>query len=202
MQHTRLPVALIALVLVAAACSGSEGSSDGPTLPTAAPSVMVPQDLDSPIFVANVQLTDDGFDPDMIFVPAGRQVRLVLRNRGSHEHHYRVAGLIASEIRWLMEPDVDEEEIDNLLADNAGFTDDDVEHILHHMTPSYVPFKDASLSGIKPLRNEVHGYAQAGQTDVLTFYPLATGKYEVEDVRYPEFTGTFVVFDPRPPEGS
>jgi hypothetical protein len=38
-----------------------------------------------------------------------------------------------------------------------------------------------------------------GSTDAISFYPVNTGRFEVEDVLFPEITGTVIVF--LPPEG-
>jgi hypothetical protein len=199
---SRWSMVLMLVALVAGACSSGSTTEETQPVPeetvvpveeaTAEVSVAVVPDYSAPTFTVNVTFTDEGYEPDTIFIPAGRQVRLVLRNRGSHEHHYRVVGLIASDIRWLQVPDINEDEI---LAMEGSFIDD-AEHILHHIEPEFVPFKAASLSGIRPLATEVHGYAQNGTSDVVLFFPLQTGTFTAEDVRYPEITGRVIVFDP------
>jgi hypothetical protein len=156
--------------------------------------VVVLPDYNAPTLTVNVTFTDEGFEPEIVHMPAGRQIRLVLRNRGSREHHFRVVGMPVAEVRWLMVPEVDEEEQLAMEAE-SGFVDD-AAHILHHLEPEFVPFKPASASGIRPLPGEVHGYAQNGTSDTLLFFPLETGVFTVEDVRYPEITGRVIVFDP------
>ena len=195
-------LSLAGLLLVATACSGSDGSGVTEATPstTTLPggrdvsTYSVVPDYEAPTFFVNVTFTDTGFEPETVHIPAGRQVRLVLRNRGSLEHHYRVVGLAASEVRWLMVPEVDEEEQLEMEAE-SGFVDD-ADHILHHLEPQFVPFKPASLSGIRPLPGEVHAYAQTGTSDVVLFFPLEVGTFIVEDVRHPEITGRVIVFDP------
>lgn len=191
MTKKRWLTALATLALVAGACSDTASTS----APEAV-SVVVPQDVTADEFLVNVILTDTGYEPETIFIPAGRPIRLVLRNRGETEHHYRVAGLIPSDLRWRLEPQLDTYDLES----DPEFADayvDDIEHILHHLTPTYVPFKEESRSGIKPIGNEVHGYTHRGTIDVMTFYALQTGSYDVIDELHPELTGTVVVFDPR-----
>ena len=81
--------------------------------------------------------------------------------------------------------------------DIAGVTDEaEMEHLLHHLAPSWAPTKAESPSGIKPVGLDVHGYVSLGTNDVLTFFALQTGEYVSEDVLYPELTGRVVVFAP------
>jgi hypothetical protein len=183
------------LVSMVSGCA-SEGSAPAPT--TAAPAtdapaiVTVAPDPDAPEYVVSVSMTDDGYDPHTLFLPAGRQVRLVLRNRGETEHHYRVVGLDASEIRWYLYPEMTEDEV---IAMEGGDVDD-VEHVMHHLTPQFVPFRQESLAEIRPLSTEVHGYAEPGGHDVVLFYPTSVGSFAVQDVFHPAITGKVVVFDP------
>lgn len=185
---------LAALSLLLSACSGpsaSDGSSD---------SQEVTLHLDEPTVRVNVVLTDEGFEPSTILIPAGRNIRLVLRNHGTTEHHYRIAGMIPDEILWLLTPDVTEFELDSMTEEErdrfgVGDTTGDEDHELHHLTPSFVPFREVSRSGIRPLPNEVHGYVQLGQTDVILFYTTDVGEYVSEDVRFPDLTGRVVVFN-------
>ena len=155
--------------------------------------------------VINVTFTDTGFEPEIVFVPAGQPVRLVLRNRTEREHHYRVQGLLASDVRYFVFPDVSSEELDGLTVEELGAIDPalayatdaaEIEHILHHLLPYQVMSRDISRSGIKPIPGEVHGYAHRGEFDTLNFIPLTTGRFTVEDTRFPEITGTMVVFLP------
>lgn len=206
-RRSRLGFTLVTLALIAGACSGS---ADSATDRVEERSVTVAANPAADEFVVNVTFTESGFEPETVFVPAGFPVRLVLRNRSEHEHHYRVARLVASEVRWIEYPEVDEYEIDSMSTEElreldpalVGVTDRaELEHLLHHMQPIFSPTKAASLSGIKPLAGEVHGYAQRGESDTLTFFPLTTGRFHAEDVLNPEITGTFVVFLPPGTEG-
>jgi hypothetical protein len=193
----RVFAGVLAVLLLAAACS--EGSEGAP----AQESVMVQPDLSLPPLNVNVVLTDDGFEPDTIFLPAGRQIRLVLRNRGTKEHHFRIEGLIPGQLAWMLVPELSEDEIDSLTEEQLmeyGLEVTDVsdaselEHYLHHLKPTFVPTKETSPAGVKPLGTEVHGYVTIGTTDTLSFYPLNTGTFKSEDVLFPEITGTVIVF--------
>ncbi len=197
MTGRRWATAFAAFVLLASACSADTSSQPDSLATTTTTSVMVPADPDAGVFIANVNMTDAGFDPAILFLPAGRYVRLVLRNRGEEEHHYRVVGLIPAQLRWLRPADLDEDQIESS-EEFVGVYEDDVEHVLHHLAPSYVPFKEESPAGIKPIGNEVHGYAATGKIDVVAFYALETGTYEVVDALFPEIKGQIIVFDPRP----
>lgn len=197
---------LLAFAVAFAACTSDdpEAAPPGSAPPDAAPpttqgSITVLPDYESDVFVANVYMDEDGFDPSTIHVPAGRHVKLVLRNRGSYEHHYRVVGLVASEISWYQYPEIDEDEL--LAQELEGGFVGDIEHVLHHLTPDFVPFREESRSGVRPLPTEVHGYAYGGDHDVLFFFPLNTGSFVVQDVLNPDITGKFVVFDAEVFEG-
>lgn len=198
----RWAAGLVALSVAVTACVGaSEESGDTADGASGTTVTMATPDLESETLVVNVALTDTGFEPETIFLPAGRHVQLVLRNRGTREHHYRVIGLVPAYMSWYLYPEVDISEIDAMSPaerEELGISGDidDPEHVVHHLTPTFVPFKEESRSGIRPIPNEVHGYAQAGGSgDVLTFFPLNTGSYVVEDVLHPEITGKVVVFE-------
>lgn len=197
MSGSALAVAL-ALSLVAA-CGGSSGSGTTTTEP-----VTVAAQVDMAPLTVNVLLTDEGFEPETIFIPAGRQIQLVLRNRGTGEHHYKIRGLVPSSLAWISIPEVDSYDLDSMTPgelasygiDLTGVTDEwEIEHILHHLEPTFVPFRDASPSGIKPIGLEVHGWVTLGTVDVISFFALTTGTYQSEDVLHPGLTGAVVVFD-------
>ena len=127
---------------------------------------MVEPDFSLPPLNVTVILTDEGFEPDMIFLPAGRMIRLVLKNRSTAEHHFRIDGLIPVQMRWMKVPEVDEadaatmspEELAVYGIDIEGVTDEaELQHIFHHLQPTFEPTKEASPAGIKPLGTDVHG---------------------------------------------
>jgi hypothetical protein len=199
----RVGIVLVVLALGASACSsGDEGATASARSEENV--TVLPNRLANEV-VVNVTFTDAGFEPATVFVPAGIPVRLALRNRTEHEHHYRVAGLLASDVRYFSFPAVSTDELEGLPPEEiaeidpvlVGITDEaEAEHILHHLLPTTELSKAPSAHGIKPLPGEVHGYTERGQFDILNFIPLRTGRYVVEDVLNPEITGTFVVFLP------
>jgi hypothetical protein len=201
MNRTR-PTLLLALAaalsLVAVAC----GSAPSVAAPAAPESVTVQPDLSYPPYLVNVYLTDTGFEPEILLLPAGRPVTLILRDHGTGEHHYRVEGLIPAQLQWLMIPEITEYDLQNLSpADLAARGIDlenpsDVEHQLHHLVPTWVPVRDRSPAGIKPLGTEVHGWVTIGSTDTISFIPLNTGTFVAENVLHPEITGKVIVFLP------
>lgn len=132
----------------------------------------------------NVALTDDAIDPSPVFVPLGRPVRLVVRNRGSSEHHYRVVGLVPKDLLWLAQG------LSTASAAGAG-TDD---HSDHHGEMSFVPFRFASTAGVRPTGAEVHAYALSGELDTVLFTATKTGTFSVRCPLHPEIAGTLKVF--------
>jgi hypothetical protein len=201
----RFVFALLAFALLASACSSGDGSTEGLVAGGDRPQVMVQPDLDANALNINVSLTDEGIEPDIIFIPAGRPIRLVLANHGSTEHHFRIKGLIPSQLRWMEAPEIDEYDIDSMTPDDliaygieeaAGITDEaELAHYFHHLLPQYVPSKAASPAGIKPLGTEVHGYVILGKREAMEFIALQTGEYTADDVRFPEHTARVIVFD-------
>ena len=201
----RYLMAVLALLLVAGACSSGDTGAGSAVGRTERESVTVEPDFSLPPFVVNVALTDTGPEPDIIFLPAGRQIRLVLRNHGTTEHHFLIRGLVPSQLRWRVQPEVDTYDLDSLSPDELtdlgidieGVTDEaEMDHVLHHLAPTFVQTKPESPAGIKPVGLDVHGYVSLNTHDVLTFFALQTGEYVSEDVLYPEFTGRVIVFAP------
>jgi cytochrome c-type biogenesis protein len=135
-------------------------------------------------FTVNVGISDAEIQPAAVFVPAGRPVQLLLRNRSSSEHHYRVVGLVPDEVTWL--------------ADTAGSGDvavPDAEH--NHHGREFVPWRAASPAGIRPTGHEVHAYVSAERrVDAVLFTAKETGTYVVRCDLHPEKTARFVVFEP------
>lgn len=178
----RLLVGLMPVGLVLAACSNPAGVSSEANV--AAPQGEPATPLDEPVefLTINVDITDDGIQPPSIFIPAGRRVQLVLRNRGSAEHHFRVPRLVPKDLLWLARPEGAREE---------GVTDE--EHERHH-DASFVPFRARSPAGIRPMGDEAHAYAAAGGMDVILFTATNTGTFSVQCPLHPGIVGKVTVF--------
>lgn len=129
-------------------------------------------------FTVNVDISDAEIQPSVVFVPAGRPVQLVLRNRGSTEHHYRVVGLVPDELLWMADG-----------ADGGGEHD--------HHSHQFVNWRAASPAGIRPTGHEVHAYVSPDRRlDVVFFTAAQAGTYVVQCDRHPEHVGRLTVFDP------
>ncbi len=190
----------LALVAVVAACS--DGGTNGPAAGVEERVTVLP-DFETEEFVVNVYATDDGYDPAVVHVPAGRFIKLVFRDHDSDEHHFRVLGLIPSQLRWAIFPALSAEDIPNMsdseLAAHGFDRDmaiDDLDHVLHHLGITYSAVPPASRNPLRPLGTEVHAVTRPGKQDVLYFFALTTGTYEVVDPAHPEITGKLVVFLP------
>jgi hypothetical protein len=138
-------------------------------------------------FTVNVAVSDAEIRPAAVFVPAGRSVQLLLRNRGSSEHHYRVVGLVPDELSWLADG-----------ADTADARVPDGEH--NHHGRRFVSWRPTSAAEIRPNRNEVHAYVTAERrVDAVLFTATKTGTYVVQCDLHPEKVARLTVFDAAPP---
>jgi cytochrome c-type biogenesis protein len=134
-------------------------------------------------FTMNVDISDTVIRPSVVFIPAGRPVQLVLRNRSSGEHHYRVVGLEPDDLSWLSD-----EEHDSVVG--AANQNHD------HHNRQVVTWRATSPAGIRPTGNEVHAYVSAARrVDVVLFAARTTGTFLVRCDLHPEKTGRLVVFD-------
>ena len=178
-ESVALSLTLVGLVLVA--CAGPSG--DAGLARAVAPQQAL---TDEPrlYLTINVELTDDGFTPSSVFIPAGRPVQLVVRNRASAEHHYRVLGLVPQDLLWLAQ---------DLPTPSAASTGTD-EHDDHHAEISFVPFRFASAAGIRPTGTEVHAYAQGGEVDAVLFTATKAGTFSVRCPLHREVIGKLTVF--------
>jgi hypothetical protein len=199
---------LIAIgVITTIARSADEGDNTGVSASGAAGYSVEPDLTMTPLNI-NVELYDDRIEPSIIFIPAGRPIRLVLTNRTEREHHFRIKGLVPWHLRWMEYPEIDEYDIASMTPEElvvygfeeaATITDEaELQHFAHHLTPQMMPNKGVSPSGIKPLGTEVHGWVHRGMGDILEFYALQPGEYIADDVRFPENTARVIVFDPNP----
>ncbi len=144
-----------------------------------------PASTEIPWITVDIALTEDGFEPATIEIPAGERVRLVVRNRTRIEHHYRVVGLEATDLLWLAEPETEQRE---------GVSDE--AHDAHHNN-MWVAWRAPSPAGVQPTGDEVHLwaylYSPGGGRDAMVFTPTTPGTYEVVCPLHPEHSGTVVV---------
>jgi cytochrome c-type biogenesis protein len=145
----------------------------------------------------NVAVSNDAFEPSTVFVPAGQPVQLMLRDRGTTEHHYRVVGLTPDELWWMAPGASSEttpplsESLSEPLSDAAA--DDAHDHHSRH----FVTTKAASPRGITPSGREVHAYVTlANNIDMVLFTASQTGTFDVVCDLHPEKVGRLTVFDP------
>lgn len=134
-------------------------------------------------YTVNVDLTDTGFAPRLLSVPVGRPVQLVVRNRGTSEHHYHIAGMRPTEMLWLSKA--------HLLASSHNGAG---EHGGHH-PGGFLPYHVCtSRTGLCPTGRDVHAHADPRDVDVLIFTPTQRGTFEAFCPLHPEIRGTVVVF--------
>jgi cytochrome c-type biogenesis protein len=130
----------------------------------------------------NVSVSDEGVQPSSVFVPAGQLVQLMLRGRGTSEHHYRVVGLTPDELWWMMP------------ATGGGG-----EHDHHSMM--FATSRAPSQAGIAPTGEEVHGYVSgARNVEVVLFTATQTGTFDVVCDLHPDVKARLTVFDPSAPQ--
>ena len=190
--------------LLAACATSASGATVAPPTSAAGPTVretFVP-DYFAPAFNANVTITEEEVSPPTLFLPAGRLVRLAIKSRTPDERHYRIAGMPVTEVRWLMVPEYTVFELEQMTPEEQeaiGFDPNktDADHLLHHLQATMMPMRDASPGGIQPLPGEVHGWIDGHGTELITFYPLTTGRYDVDDPMHPGAPiASVVVFAP------
>ena len=181
-------VAITSMALVLAACGGDSAASDDGSANTEATTATtepapIPQDWDRVLITLNVEVTDTGFEPAAIFIPAGRGIQLLMRNHGTTEHHLRVVGAEPARILWVARPDTGIED---------GVTEED--HSKHHLI-GYIDWRGTSDSGIKIPADEIHGWSRATEMEIMRFIISEPGTYQFEDVLFPELTGELTVFE-------
>lgn len=139
---------------------------------------------DGPVhyLTVNVAVSDAGFEPSTVFVPAGQPAQLMLRNRTTAEHHYRVLGLTPDEVSWVIRGES---------AGQQGASDEGHDH--HNRDT--VRTRATSPAGITPTGSEVHGYvSQATTVEVVLFTATQTGTFVVQCDLHPEHVGSLTVF--------
>ncbi len=135
----------------------------------------------------DVEVTDDGFQPSSLTLPAGERIQLLVRNHGSREHHFHIMGLVPEDMLWL-------EQGRDGLAEGSGDDVDEAEHAAHHAgATQLVPFHTCT-SGICPTENAVHAHAEPGEVDVVWFTATNRGTFEVVDPLDPGRTGSVTVY--------
>ena len=138
----------------------------------------------------NVDITDAEIRPSVMFIPTGRPVRLVLRNRGTTEHHYRVVGLVPDDLFWISPADD---------APPNGVSDS--EH--NHHNRQFVRQRAMSPAGIRPTGSEVHAYAPGQRgTDAVFFTTSEIGTFVVQCELHPEHAARLTVFDAAGPSAA
>jgi cytochrome c-type biogenesis protein len=136
-------------------------------------------------FTVNVGVSDTEIQPSAVFVPAGRPVQLLLRNRGSEEHHYRVMGLVPDEVAWLAP------------SEHPNDPNDPNGH--DHHSRVFVASRAASPAGIQPTGTEVHAYVSLERrVDAVLFTASTAGTYVVQCDLHPEKVARLTVFDAGP----
>jgi hypothetical protein len=197
---------LVAVGVITTIARSSDGGDTTGLAGNGGAGYVVEADATVPALNVNVDLYDDRIEPEIIFLPAGRPIRLVITNRTEHEHHFRIKGLEPTALRWMEVPEVDEYDAASMspeelaaygFAEAATITDEaELAHYFHHLTPQMVPSRPASPSGIKPLGTEVHGWVIRGTKDLIEFFALEPGEYVADNPRFPEITARVIVFDP------
>ena len=133
-------------------------------------------------YTLNIDITDSGFVPSRVSVPVGRPVQLVVRNRGSSEHHYHVAGIHPTDMLWLSKA--------HLLAPVA---DRNEEHTGHH-PEGFLPYHVCtSRQGLCPTGRDVHAHADPQDVDVLIFTATERGTFDAFCPLHPEIRGAVIV---------
>jgi len=133
----------------------------------------------------NVGISDEAIQPAAVFVPAGQPVQLLLRQRGTTEHHYRVVGLVPDEVAWIAQG-----------GTGTGASDG---HDHHDRT--FIRERAASPAGVRPTGRDVHAYVSTTHgLDVVLFTATEAGTYVVQCDLHPEKVARLTVFDPGPAE--
>jgi hypothetical protein len=113
------------------------------------------------LLTVQVQVTKDGFEPQVVAIPQGVRVRVVLTNSDGSEHHFHVAGLHAGEAKWLASGGHDH-------GQPATYSDT---HPCNHFCPT----------GICYTKNTLHAYAAPGGHDEVIFTALEKGTFIADD---------------------
>lgn len=139
-----------------------------------------------PYLTINVDITDAGIQPTSIYMPVGQSVLLVMRNRGSYEHHFHISGLVPADMLWFSR------ETGGMGEDNIDAAD----HSDHNHGGEMLPYHlcSQSQSGLCPTSNAVHTHAGAGDIDAILFTATNTGTFSAQDPLHPEIEGKVIVY--------
>lgn len=188
------PLAGAAVALLLAGCTAAPAPS-GAVLVTGAAAVAAPAPPPAAeglrYLTVNVELTDEGIVPAVVAIPAGREIKLVVRNRGTTEHHYQVIGL-APQGLWRITTDAANTTRDSNDAMEVVSVEDHDDHHNHGASlGAYL-----SQAGVTPAADTVHAFAQGGGAgmDVLFFTATTPGTYEVRCPLHPEMVAQLTVF--------
>ncbi|GEM_PF-1833408 len=195
----RLLVGIAPLAMALAACTSASGAPQqaAQTAPQVEPLNVVRQydvgaethrDVPVSYVTVNVEVTDEGYVPLSIVIPVGRRVQLVMRNRGTTEHHYRVLGLVPE---GMVSPAAPEDEVPAEAPTGVS----DGEHEQHHSGDvAFVPSRAVTTpAGVRVTGDRVHVWAEAGGVNMVIFAATAPGTFEVSDPRHPGIVGKLVV---------
>ncbi len=141
--------------------------------------------------VVNVTLSDDAILPEVLAIPLGRPITLIVRNRGTREHHYQIRDMAATGLFWFAGGDG---AVDPVLAaeDPEAAT-----HGGHHGPNEMLPYDicDSKYGFIAcPTGEWVHVYAPPSGMDVIAFSAAQTGTYDAFSQFDPGLTAKVVVY--------
>ncbi len=177
-----------AISLVLSACGGAAATplviADEAVVATEPP--VIPRNTGGTLAI-NVNVTDQGFEPNTIFMAQGQRVKLVVRNQGATEHHFHIIGLDPENMLWAAKAtemegvgNVDlEEEDDGHNHDHGGLVD------FHMCTSAF---------GICPTGLSVHAHAAPGDMDIILFTTTNQGNFRITDPLHQNLMGTAIVF--------
>jgi hypothetical protein len=157
----------------------------------------------------NVEVSDAGFKPDVIRLPVGARVQIILRNRTFDEHHFRIVGLVPDEIMWAWNQG-DEQPLaaagheahdhhahahGHAMADASEAPADD--HDDHEHPLVLMRWRATSPAGITPTGAEVHlwahTYSPGGGRDLAIFTTTMTGTFVIDNPLRPGMTARLVI---------
>lgn len=158
---------------------------------TVAAPVAAPAAENLRFLTVNIELSDEGISPAVVAIPAGREIKLVVRNRGTAEHHYKVIGLAPQNLWRITTEGASDTSQSNDAMEGVSAEDHDDHHNHGASLGAYL-----SQAGVTPAADTVHAFAQGGGggMDVLFFTATTPGTYEVRCPLHPEMVAQLTVF--------